>query len=139
MPPHNLQLKIDFLVILLRNLNPPRLCNGTCLFIEIITEKLLEANILTAKFKEKIVLLPHVPLISPESPIPFKSAIKRNHKTTDRARRPQTPLTPHHRQCRLDFCRGEKTGDVSSSVMNHNDDHRSGGAPASSDPAFQRL
>jgi ATP-dependent DNA helicase PIF1 len=29
MPPHNLQLKIGSLVILLRNLNPPRLYNGT--------------------------------------------------------------------------------------------------------------
>ncbi|GFU22644.1 HTH_Tnp_Tc3_2 domain-containing protein [Trichonephila clavipes] len=37
------------------------------------------------------------------------SAIKRNHKeTTDRSwLRPlrRLPLTPHHRQCRLDFCR----------------------------------
>ncbi|GFW62969.1 hypothetical protein TNCV_4453171 [Trichonephila clavipes] len=35
------------------------------------------------------------------------SAIKRNHKRrlTDRSRRPlrRLPLTPHHRQCRLDF------------------------------------
>ena len=29
MPPHNLQLKVGSPVILLRNLNPPRLCNGT--------------------------------------------------------------------------------------------------------------
>jgi ATP-dependent DNA helicase PIF1 len=27
-PPHNLQLKVGFPVILLRYLNPPRLCNG---------------------------------------------------------------------------------------------------------------
>jgi ATP-dependent DNA helicase PIF1 len=33
-PPHNLQLKVGSPVILLRNLNPPRLCNGTRLFIK---------------------------------------------------------------------------------------------------------
>ncbi|GFT43544.1 HTH_Tnp_Tc3_2 domain-containing protein [Trichonephila clavipes] len=45
------------------------------------------------------------------------SAIKRNHKeTTDRSRsrRPlrRLPLTPHHRQCRLDFCRPRATWSV---------------------------
>ncbi|GFX69084.1 transposable element Tcb2 transposase [Trichonephila clavipes] len=46
-------------------------------------------------------------------------AIKRNHKeTTDRSwlegRRPlrRLPLTPHHRQCRLDFCRPRATWSV---------------------------
>jgi ATP-dependent DNA helicase PIF1 len=34
MPLHNLQLKIGSPVILLRNLNPPRLCNGTRLVIK---------------------------------------------------------------------------------------------------------
>jgi ATP-dependent DNA helicase PIF1 len=33
-PPHNLQLKVESPVILLRNLNPPRLCNGTRLVIK---------------------------------------------------------------------------------------------------------
>jgi ATP-dependent DNA helicase PIF1 len=30
MVPHNLQLKVGSPVIFLRNLNPPRLCNGQC-------------------------------------------------------------------------------------------------------------
>jgi hypothetical protein len=34
MPPHNLQLKVGSPVILLRNLNPSRLCNGTRIVIK---------------------------------------------------------------------------------------------------------
>ncbi|GFV53920.1 hypothetical protein TNCV_3292901 [Trichonephila clavipes] len=76
---------------------------------------------------------------------------QRNHKeTTDRSwleepTRPlrRLPLTPHHRQCRLDFCRPRATWsvtdwDVSSSVMNPDSvsvlmttAHVSGGAAAS--------
>ncbi|GFT70537.1 ATP-dependent DNA helicase [Trichonephila clavipes] len=51
MPPHTLRLKIGSLVILLRNLNPPRLCNGTRFVIKRITGNLLEATILILKFK----------------------------------------------------------------------------------------
>ncbi|GFX08367.1 transposable element Tcb1 transposase [Trichonephila clavipes] len=66
-------------------------------------------------------------------------------RETMRSRRPlrRLPLTPHHRLCRLDFCRPRATwsvtdGDVSSSVMNPDSvsvlmttAHVSGGAPAS--------
>lgn len=58
MPLHNLRLKIGSSIILLRNLNPPRLCNGTRLVIKRITGNVIETTILTGRFKGEIVLLP---------------------------------------------------------------------------------
>ncbi|GFX42856.1 HTH_Tnp_Tc3_2 domain-containing protein [Trichonephila clavipes] len=59
-------------------------------------------------------------------PVPSRETIRRRLTEVGlRSRRPlrRLPLTPHHRQCRLDFCRPRATWsvtdrDVSSSVMN---------------------
>ncbi|GFX73277.1 HTH_38 domain-containing protein [Trichonephila clavipes] len=79
-------------------------------------------------------------------PVPSRETIRRRLTEVGlRSRRPlrRLPLTPHHRQCRLDFADlGQlgvwQTGDVSSSVMNPDSvsvlmttAHVSGGAPAS--------
>ncbi|XP_046869274.1 uncharacterized protein LOC124461893 [Drosophila willistoni] len=53
MPPHQLQLKVGSPVILLRNLNPPRLCNGTRLVIKKLMKNVIEATILNGKFQAK--------------------------------------------------------------------------------------
>ncbi|GFX94828.1 ATP-dependent DNA helicase pif1 [Trichonephila clavipes] len=72
MPPHVLTLKIGVPIILIRNINPPRLCNGTRLSVKKMMNNVIEAIILTGKFKGEDVLLPCIPMIPTDMPFEFK-------------------------------------------------------------------
>lgn len=72
LPPHNLQLKIGSPIIRLRNINPPRLCNGTRLIIKKMMRNIIEATIINGKFKGESVLLPRIPMIPNNTPFQFK-------------------------------------------------------------------
>ncbi|GFU77380.1 ATP-dependent DNA helicase [Trichonephila clavipes] len=50
MPPHVLTLKFGVPIILLRSINPPRLCNRTRLSVKKMMNNAIEATILTGKF-----------------------------------------------------------------------------------------
>ena len=58
-------------IILLRNINPPRLCNGTRVSVKKMMNNIIEATILNGKFKED-VLLPRIQIISTDMPFEFK-------------------------------------------------------------------
>lgn len=71
-PPHKLELKVGSVIIMLRNLNQPRLCNGTRLAIIELSSRLIEATILKGKYRGENVFIPRIPMIQNDLPFTFK-------------------------------------------------------------------
>ncbi|GFV11834.1 ATP-dependent DNA helicase [Trichonephila clavipes] len=71
-PSHKLELKVGVLVLLMRNLDAPRICNGTRLRITELGRHIVNATILTGEAKGDNVLIPRIPIILNNLPFNFK-------------------------------------------------------------------
>ena len=72
MPPHSLVLKVGSSIMLLRNLDAPRLCNGTRLCVKSLMPHVIEATILTCCAKGEDVFIPRIPMVPNYMAFEFK-------------------------------------------------------------------
>ena len=72
LPLHELRLKPGVPLILLRNLDPPKLCNGTRLVVKTLMQHIIEATIITGQFSGEHVYIPKIPLCPSDYPFEFK-------------------------------------------------------------------
>ena len=59
-------------IIKLRNINQPKLCNGTRLSVKKLMTNIIEATILTGPFKGEDVLISRIPMIPTDMSFQFK-------------------------------------------------------------------
>lgn len=73
-PAHKLELNVGSPIMLLRNMNRPKLCNGTRLTVKALHRptRVIEATILIGSVEGKNVLIPRIPLIPSDLPFSFK-------------------------------------------------------------------
>ncbi|XP_013793520.1 uncharacterized protein LOC106477513, partial [Limulus polyphemus] len=70
--PHQLQLKVGDPIMLLRNIDKLKLCNGTRLIIKALQPHVIEAQIQTSCGKGEDTFIPRIPLITSEMPFQFR-------------------------------------------------------------------
>ncbi|GFT45399.1 ATP-dependent DNA helicase [Trichonephila clavipes] len=69
---HNLILKVGTPIILIRNIDESRLCNGTRLIVKKMMQHVIQATVLTGCAKGEDVFIQRIPIIPSDNTIQFK-------------------------------------------------------------------
>ena len=72
LPDQMIELKVGIPIILLRNVDPPRLCNASRLLETNLNNHIIESRILTGEYKEEQVMIPKILLVPSDYPFNFK-------------------------------------------------------------------
>ena len=71
-PPHKLVLKVNTPAMVLRNLDPPRVCNGTRIQIQSLQANIVVGTILSGEYEGEEVMIPRIPIIPTNIPFEYK-------------------------------------------------------------------
>ncbi|PAA58354.1 hypothetical protein BOX15_Mlig032255g8, partial [Macrostomum lignano] len=68
---HRLELKVGMPVVMMRNLDPPLLCNGTRLLLRELRDNVLLAEVTTGVYRSRQVFIPRIPQEPSPTEVPF--------------------------------------------------------------------
>ncbi|XP_076065328.1 ATP-dependent DNA helicase Pif1-like [Oratosquilla oratoria] len=71
-PLHDLRLKIGCIVMVMRNICPPMICNGTRVMVTNLKKHIVVGKILGGAYRGEQVLIPRIALESQDTPVPFR-------------------------------------------------------------------
>ncbi|XP_029634103.1 uncharacterized protein LOC115209711 [Octopus sinensis] len=71
-PPHKLVLKVGVSIMLLRNLDPTKLCDGIRLIVKTLSPNVTKAIIITGCASGEAVFVPRIPIRPTDMPFEFK-------------------------------------------------------------------
>ena len=71
LPPHELVVKKGSILMIIRNLSPPRICNGTRIIVDNLKNHVIVGRILFGVYEGEQVIIPRISLRTNDSPIQF--------------------------------------------------------------------
>ncbi|XP_076037292.1 uncharacterized protein LOC143022806 [Oratosquilla oratoria] len=72
LPPHQLRVKVGGVLMIIRNICPPKLCNGTRIIVTNLKKNVLVGKILGGSYRGEQVMIPRITLEAQDTPVHFK-------------------------------------------------------------------